>query len=124
MKSKWLGAFLVFLTLMFAEALASSGKPPLVVIALVKVKPGMELSFKQAATKVIEPSRKEKGCVDYDFQQSTEDPTEFSTVEHWKSEQALADHIETPHVKQFFKEVSDLFAPGYPRIRKYRKFGG
>jgi quinol monooxygenase YgiN len=124
MKITHIAAYLVLIlaSSVLSASLSRADTQPLAVLALVKVKPGTEQAFKAAASDLIGPSRKESGCIDYVFQQSTEDPTEFSTIEHWKSEEALAEHVQSPQVKLFFSRVKDLFVPGFPQIKKYRVF--
>jgi quinol monooxygenase YgiN len=125
MKKKVLSLVFILSTLVATQvfALDTAGtSSPLVVIALVKVKPGTEQSFKASATKVIAPTRLEAGNIDYNFQQSTTDPTEFATIEHWKSQADLDAHMKTPTMLTFFQEVGSDFEPGFPDIRTYVSF--
>jgi quinol monooxygenase YgiN len=125
MKKKLVTLALVLAALVSTQAFATdstNSTDPLVVIALVKVKAGTEQSFKAAAIKIIAPTRQEPGNIDYNFQQSTTDPTEISTVEHWKSQADVDAHMKMPHMLTFFQEVGSDFEQGFPDIKTYVKF--
>jgi quinol monooxygenase YgiN len=132
MKNKVMKLVLVLMTLLSGQAFASdqsvsptvssTSNEPIVVIAIVKVKPGTEQSFKASAAKIIAPTRKESGNIDYNFQQSTSDPTEFATVEHWKSQADIDAHMKTAPMLNFFQEVGSDFEAGYPVITEYNSF--
>jgi len=47
---------------------------------------------------LIEPSRVEPGCVKYDLLQNADDPTDFTFVETFASEEALKDHAAAPYI--------------------------
>jgi len=94
---------------------------PIVVIALAKVAPDNEDLFRQAAEKILMPTRGEKGNISYDFQESSTDATQFATYEQWESQAAIDAHMKSPHMTEFFNAVGTLFAPGYPQIVEYTK---
>ncbi len=87
-----------------------------IVIALVKVKPGTEEIFKQNALSILRPTRMEHGNRVYTFNQSMDDKTVFDTFEMWDSVDHLQTHLSTPHMKSFFSQVGGLFESGYPVI--------
>ncbi|MGZ3774037.1 MAG: putative quinol monooxygenase [Pseudobdellovibrionaceae bacterium] len=95
---------------------------PLVVIATVKVKLGTEEAFKAAAEEMLVSARAEAGNISYTFVQGTTDPTQFSTVEVWKSQDAIDNHMGLPFMKKFFSTVGNMFAPGYPVLTTYQEF--
>ena len=104
-----------------APSMASNvvSNEPFVVSATVKVKAGTEAAFKAAAEEFVLPSRKEMDNIDYTFVQSPSDPTEFATIEHWKSQAGINAHMSSPHMQVFFGKVGPLFEQGYPQIRQY-----
>ena len=55
------------------------------VVAQVKAKSEFVETVKRACLALIEPSRTDKGCLNYDLYQSTEDPTIFIFYENWES---------------------------------------
>lgn len=91
-------------------------KCPVIVIALVKVKPGTEQTFKMEAMKILYPTRKEKNNIQYTFNQSLQDTTTFDTYEKWVSVDDLQNHLQTQHMQNFFAKVGNLFEEGYPII--------
>ena len=94
---------------------------PITVIATVKVKADSVDAFKKAALKMLALTRQEAGVISYDFNQGTNNPVEFSTIELWKSQADIDAHMSAPHMQEFFKEVGDLFEVA-PSIVQYRKF--
>lgn len=101
---------------------AENGNGPVTVIAIAKVKPEYQQAFRTAAAAVLQPTRMESGNISYQFNQSTQDPTEFSTAELWVSQQDIDKHMTLPHMQKFFQAVGNMFETGYPIIKTYQKF--
>lgn len=80
------------------------------VVAIIKAASGKEEQVKQALLKLIEPTRKEKGCINYDMHQAQDDPTVFLFYENWESKTLLDEHLQKPHLKAFMDETEDLLA--------------
>jgi quinol monooxygenase YgiN len=68
---------------------------------------------------IVLPTRAEEGCVSFTFNQSVQDPTEFSVVEVWRSRADADKHGETPHMKKCLDAIGKMFAPGYPILKSY-----
>ena len=83
---------------------------PLMVIAILKAKPGKEASLKKALLALIPPTRKEPGCLNYDLHQDTEDPARFVFHENWTSKAHLDAHLERPHLKALDAKGAELFS--------------
>lgn len=62
----------------------------------------MEAELRRDLAAVVEPSRKEPGCISYDFFVDQGEPGRFVFVERWAS-RAERDkhHHEGPHIKHF-----------------------
>lgn len=60
-------------------------------------------------TGMLEPSRKEGGCISYSFFQSKEDPCSFVFIEHWASKQAFEAHCKTEHYASYALKAPKLF---------------
>ena len=103
------------------SATAQETNAPLVVIALVKVKPGNEKAFAAAARAILIPTRAEEGNISYDFHQSSTDAGEFATFELWETMAQLDAHMHAQHMQKFFEIVGPMFEVGYPQIKTYRK---
>ncbi len=80
------------------------------VVATIKAAPGKEEQVKQALRKLIEPTRKEEGCLNYDLHQALDDQSVFLFYENWESKSLLDEHLQTPHLKAFMDEAEDLLA--------------
>jgi quinol monooxygenase YgiN len=58
----------------------------------------------EAATqlrKLLAPTRREPGCVNYLLHRDPKDPTKFMFYEEFKSEEALQDHTKAPHFQEW-----------------------
>jgi len=80
----------------------------IVLIARLKVKKETVEQTKQAALAIIEGSRAESGCLNYDFHQAIDDETVFVWHETWANEAAIEAHAKSEHFKSFSGEIKDL----------------
>ena len=78
------------------------------VFALVKAKPGMEETAKQELLALVEPTRSEEGCINYDLHQSLDHVGIFRFYENWTSKELLDRHLLSAHVKQFIAKADQL----------------
>jgi quinol monooxygenase YgiN len=67
---------------------------------------------------LVEPTRQEPGCLQYDLLHNQADPTDFTFVEEWESHEALETHLATPHIQAASDRIPELIAEG-PDIRRY-----
>jgi quinol monooxygenase YgiN len=65
------------------------------VVALIQAKQGQENAVQQACESCVDPTRQEAGCDMYVLHRDSQDPSLFVFVEHWKSESALSQHMQT-----------------------------
>src|SRR5688572_4030272 len=72
--------------------------------------------------KLLVPTREEPGCLRYDLLQNLQDPTDFTFVEEWRDEAAVAAHMTRPHVREVLAHVPQLLRAA-PDIRTYRVVG-
>lgn len=63
--------------------------------------PVSAMQLQQAAMTALTESRKEAGCLVYEFSQVIDEGATFRVYEEWESEEALAAHGETAHLKAF-----------------------
>jgi quinol monooxygenase YgiN len=99
-----------------------SSNPSLPVVATLTAKPGSEDAIRDALVTLAAASRDEEGCLAYEVFQSTTDPTIFVTVEDWRGQDDLDQHMKSPHLRQAFAGVDDGFA-GAPVIHTLTKLG-
>ncbi|GAB3494287.1 putative quinol monooxygenase [Flexivirga lutea] len=84
--------------------------PDIAVTAIITAKPGSETAVQAALTALVEPTRAEPGCVDYQLAVSTVDPTVFITTEKWRASSDLDAHLETEHVKTALSAAGEHLA--------------
>ena len=80
----------------------------LTVVAKVVAKKEFVESVKSELLKLIAPTRKEDGCIDYCLHQDNEDPAVFIFYENWESEVCLARHVDSDHFKNYVSAVGSL----------------
>ena len=78
------------------------------VIARVRAKPGLEAKVKQECLALVAPSREEKGCINYDLYQSSDDPTLFIFYENWESRGDIERHLEMAHCSLFDERTEGM----------------
>jgi len=88
------------------------------VIARIKARPNKVGELLSVLTSLLEPTRKEPGCLSYTLLQNNEDPTDFTFVEEWQSNAALESHFTTKHFKDSLTQLPNLLA-AEPDIRRY-----
>ncbi|HQA10707.1 MAG: antibiotic biosynthesis monooxygenase [Zoogloea sp.] len=59
---------------------------------------------------MLEPTRKEVGCVSYELLNNSADPTDFTFVEEWASQAAIDAHMKTPHLQAVVADSAPLLA--------------
>lgn len=80
------------------------------VMALLRAKPGKEEAAKQGLLALIDATRKEAGCINYDLHQSVDTPGLFMFYENWKSRTDLDEHVKTPHMQDFMRKGRELLS--------------
>ena len=78
------------------------------VVAKVTAKKGSVESVRSELLKLIEPTRRENGCLGYNLHQDNEDPAVFIFYETWESLACLDNHMNTDHFKNYVSAVGDL----------------
>lgn len=67
------------------------------VIAKKFIKPECVEDFIETARELVELTRQEAGCIQYDLSQDVTNPTVLSFIEQWESSEMLNAHMETEH---------------------------
>jgi quinol monooxygenase YgiN len=89
------------------------------VIARVRAKTEHVAQVRKILSTLVEPTRRESGCLSYELLQNGSDPTDFVFVEKWASAAAEQAHFATPHVSVALQQVVGLLA-AEPEICRYR----
>ncbi|MEQ1946641.1 MAG: putative quinol monooxygenase [Bryobacteraceae bacterium] len=92
----------------------------IVVFAFLKAKPGFEAELQAEMLKVVDLTRQEQGCVQYDLHVDANDSTSFGYYEIWESDEALAAHAKAPHMDAF-RHFREGKLDGPVVIETYRK---
>lgn len=90
----------------------------IVIAGTFRIKPELREEALGVAQALAAASEREAGCISYRFYTSLEDPNTFFVFEQWESEQALADHFQTPHIKEFRVHLPRMLAEPI-QVKKY-----
>ncbi|WP_416706401.1 putative quinol monooxygenase [Acinetobacter sp. 197] len=67
---------------------------------------------------LVNMTRKENGCLQYELHQEIYNPSTLIFFEKWKTMEDLEDHLKTVHFIACFKEIGDLILYNETRILK------
>ncbi|MGE0822705.1 MAG: putative quinol monooxygenase [Candidatus Binatia bacterium] len=90
----------------------------LVIAGTIPIKAEHREEARKLASHLEVETRKEPGCLMYTFYADRDDPNTFFIFEEWESEDALAKHFQTEHMKQFVQKAPQLLA-GQVKAKKY-----
>ena len=100
-------------TLLAGESVKSAlPKGAIVLVAELQAKAGEEESVGKALLAMVEPTRKEPGCLCYNLHQSNKDKSQFMFYEQWASKAALDTHGQSPHMKAMQRALKGRTAKG------------
>ena len=91
----------------------------LTIVAHTRAKPGRESDALEMLRGLIEPTRAEAGCINYDLHQSADDPALFVFYENWASEKDFEAHGRSAHIQKFRQCAATCLAEG-PLISKWK----
>jgi quinol monooxygenase YgiN len=99
------GATLLSGLLPVSSTLISSRQKPkkmnentLTVVAIAETSTERAEELKSICLRLIEPTRKEEGCISYELYQDTTNPGKFTFLENWRTKEHLDIHMKTPHL--------------------------
>lgn len=78
---------------------------PLTIVANIIAKEDKVELVKDALIKLIEPTRAEQGCINYDLHQDNENPAHFMFFENWSSRELWQQHMNNHHLADYLKET-------------------
>lgn len=88
------------------------------VLAKLAIEPEQIEKVVNAFKLLMNETRKETGCLQYDLHQEVHDPATLIIFERWKTEAALEGHLKTIHFSSCFNNVGDLIKYNETRILK------
>ena len=87
----------------------------IIVIGSATAAPGKRDELVAAALEVTAATRGDEGCLSYSFAAELDDPNTISSVEVWRDQAALDDHMTHEHTQHFISRVGPLFT-GEPQM--------
>lgn len=90
------------------------------VVARIVALPETVEPLKSVLIALIEPTRQEEGCITYELLQNCDNPTDFTFVEEWKSQELLNAHLASAHIQKAVSQLDGLIA-AEPDIRVYQR---
>jgi quinol monooxygenase YgiN len=78
------------------------------VVAKIVAKRDTVEVVKAELLKLILPTRKESGCIEYNLHQDNIDPALFLFYETWESAAAIEKHISTDHYKAYVRALDGM----------------
>ena len=84
----------------------------LTIIAKIEAKKEKTDLVKFELLKLVEITRSEKGCIQYDLHQDNENSNVFIFFENWESRESWQDHMNNDHLKAY-KEATEGFVENF-----------
>lgn len=82
----------------------------LTIVAHIHAKEDQIDRVKQQLTQLVEPTRNEDGCINYDLHQDNENLAHFMFFENWKSRALWQDHMASEHIQAYRKATEGAIA--------------
>lgn len=92
------------------------------VVARVTARPETADTLRSVLSALIEPTRRESGCIAYQLLENRRDSTDFTFVEIWSDDDAFDAHLQTEHFLAAAAQLPELVA-AEPDIRSYSVVG-
>ncbi|WP_248722531.1 putative quinol monooxygenase [Seonamhaeicola sp. ML3] len=73
----------------------------LTIVAKILAKPEKRALVKSELLKLIDTTRAEKGCINYDLHQDNENENLFLFYENWESKTLWQDHMNNHHITDY-----------------------
>ena len=83
-----------------------------------RARPDKVEEMRAVLTALLEPTRREDGCVSYILTQNVDDPTDFTFIEEWTSLGAIQIHLGSAHVAEALSHLPEVGAAD-PELRTY-----
>src|ERR1022692_1074460 len=90
------------------------------VVATFQARPGQEAELKKALIRLVAPTRKEAGRLNYDLHMSPKDPAKFLFHENWTSKAHLDAYLKNTHIQVLLPRLDELCV-GMPEIKIWEK---
>ena len=75
--------------------------PNLTIVANIVARPDKVELVKAELSRLVETTRAEAGCIQYDLHQDNDNPAHFLFYENWESRDLWQAHMNAPHLKAY-----------------------
>ena len=82
----------------------------LTIVANIEAKQDKIDLVKAELLKLIDVTRGEEGCINYDLHQDNENPAHFLFYENWESRDLWQVHMDSPHLKDYMAATDGAVA--------------
>ncbi|MCV0424079.1 MAG: antibiotic biosynthesis monooxygenase [Roseibium sp.] len=82
----------------------------LTIVANIKANPDKVDLVKSELIKLIDVTRAEQGCINYDLHQDNENPAHFMFYENWESRELWQVHMNAPHLAAYMEATDGAVA--------------
>ena len=82
----------------------------LIVLAKITAKENMAENIINEAKTLIESTRAEKGCIEYNLHVPIDENNVLLFVEKWENKQSLESHLKQPHFIKFDSAIENFIA--------------
>lgn len=86
------------------------GKKLLTIIGKIEANPDQIEFVKAELLKLIEPTLKEAGCIQYDLHQDNENPAVFLFYENWETRELWQQHMNNDHLTKYMNVTEGAIA--------------
>jgi quinol monooxygenase YgiN len=90
--------------------IAMAKETDIIILATATAKPGKEKELEKALSDVADPTRQQKGCVDFKLFRSKENPAVIVGLERWSTEEDHNKHLQGDHVNKLLNAMADVLA--------------
>lgn len=73
----------------------------LTIVARIEAQPDQIELIKTELLKLVAPTLKEAGCIQYDLHQDNQNPAVFVFYENWESRELWLDHMNNSHLAEY-----------------------
>jgi quinol monooxygenase YgiN len=80
------------------------------VIAAFRAKPGKEDELRSATLAIVEPTRREAGCIQFVVLEDADAPGTFFIRESWRDQAALDAHFAEPYLRDLVELHKEILA--------------
>jgi len=82
----------------------------LTIVARIEANPDKVEFVKAELLKLLEPTVKEAGCIQYDLHQDNENPAVFVFYENWESRELWQEHMNNTHLAEYMNATEGTVA--------------